>query len=120
VSKLACLLGYGLFLRLAELYKALHLLSPELKRAGCTRTSDFPFGRETFLWNGASCAGTSERRCKTLTPDLADAMKLKGQPTGALVGELESNAPAARAGIKTGDLIAGVNGKKIMTHANCV
>src|SRR5437867_2252791 len=50
---------------------------------------------------------------QTLTPDLADAMKLKGQPTGALVGELEPNAPAAKAGIKTGDLIAGVNGKKI-------
>ena len=50
---------------------------------------------------------------QTLTPDLADAMKLKGQPTAALVGELEPNAPAAKAGIKTGDLIAGVNGKKI-------
>src|SRR5437762_9168393 len=50
---------------------------------------------------------------QTLTPDLAVAMKLKGQPTGALVGELEPNAPAAKAGIKTGDLIAAVNGKKI-------
>src|SRR5437773_427009 len=50
---------------------------------------------------------------QTLTPDLADAMKLKGQPTGALVGELEPNSPAAKAGIKTGDLIAAVNGKKI-------
>ena len=42
---------------------------------------------------------------QTLTPDLADAMKL--------IGELEPNAPAAKAGIKTGDLIAAVNGKKI-------
>jgi serine protease Do len=50
---------------------------------------------------------------QTLTPELADAMKLKGQPSGALVGELEPNAPAAKAGIKTGDLIAAVNGKKI-------
>jgi serine protease Do len=50
---------------------------------------------------------------QTLTPDLADAMKLKGQPTGALVGEIEPNAPAAKTGIKTGDLIAAVNGKKI-------
>src|SRR5205814_7457515 len=50
---------------------------------------------------------------QTLTPDLADAMKLKDQPTGALVGELEPNAPAAKAGIKTGDVIAAVNGKKI-------
>ncbi|HEY4271958.1 MAG TPA: Do family serine endopeptidase [Candidatus Udaeobacter sp.] len=48
-----------------------------------------------------------------LTPELADAMKLKGQPTGALVGEVEPNAPAAKAGIKTGDLITIVNGKKV-------
>src|SRR5919204_3086870 len=50
---------------------------------------------------------------QTLTPELADAMKLKGQPTGALVGELEPNAPAAKAGIKTGDVITAVNGKKV-------
>jgi serine protease Do len=40
-------------------------------------------------------------------------MKLKGQPTGALVGEVEPNAPAAKAGIKTGDVITAVNGKKV-------
>src|SRR5713101_4880975 len=50
---------------------------------------------------------------QTLTPEIADAMKLKGQPTGALVGEVEPNAPAAKAGIKTGDVITAVNGKKI-------
>jgi serine protease Do len=50
---------------------------------------------------------------QTLTPDLADAMKLKGQPTGALVGEVEPTAPAAKAGIKTGDVITAVNGKKV-------
>lgn len=50
---------------------------------------------------------------QTLTPEIADAMKLKGQPTGALVGEVEPNAPAAKAGIKTGDVITAVNGKKV-------
>ena len=50
---------------------------------------------------------------QTLTPEIADAMKLKGQPTGALVGEVEPNAPAAQAGIKTGDVITAVNGKKV-------
>jgi serine protease Do len=50
---------------------------------------------------------------QTLTPEIAEAMKLKGQPTGALVGEVEPNAPAAKAGIKTGDVITAANGKKI-------
>jgi serine protease Do len=48
-----------------------------------------------------------------LTPELAEAMKLKGQTTGALVGELETNSPAAKAGIKTSDVITAVNGKKV-------
>jgi serine protease Do len=48
-----------------------------------------------------------------LTPELAEAMKLKGQPTGALVGEVAPNTPSQKAGIKTGDVITAVNGKKI-------
>ncbi len=50
---------------------------------------------------------------QTLTPEIADAMKLKGQQTGALVAEVEPNAPAAKAGIKSGDVITAVNGKKV-------
>src|SRR5437899_4167881 len=50
---------------------------------------------------------------QSLTPEIADAMKLKGQLTGALVGEVEPNAPAAKAGIKTGDVITAVDGKKV-------
>jgi len=50
---------------------------------------------------------------QSLTPEIADAMKLKGQPSGALVGEVEANAPAAKAGIKTGDVITAVNAKKV-------
>ena len=50
---------------------------------------------------------------QSLTPEIADAMKLKGQPSGALVGEVEPNAPAAKGGIKTGDVITSVNGKKV-------
>jgi len=48
-----------------------------------------------------------------LTPELADAMKLKGQSTGALVGEVAPNSPSQKTGLKTGDVIAAVNGKKI-------
>src|SRR5262249_19460360 len=50
---------------------------------------------------------------QTLTPELAEAMKLKGEPSGALVGEITPRSPAEKAGIKTGDVIATANGKKI-------
>jgi serine protease Do len=50
---------------------------------------------------------------QTLTPELAEAMKLKGQLTGALVGEVTPKSPAEKAGIKTGDVITAVNGKKV-------
>jgi serine protease Do len=48
-----------------------------------------------------------------LTPELAEAMKLKGQSTGALVGEVTPKSPSEKAGMKTGDVITAVNGKKI-------
>jgi serine protease Do len=50
---------------------------------------------------------------QTLTPELAEAMKLKGQSTGALVGEVAPKTPSEKAGMKTGDVIIAVNGKKI-------
>jgi serine protease Do len=49
---------------------------------------------------------------QTLTPELADAFKLK-EATGALVGEVSPKSPAEKAGIKSGDVITSVNGKKI-------
>ena len=48
-----------------------------------------------------------------LTPELVEAMKLKAQPTGALVGEVAPKSPSEKAGIKTGDVITAVNGKKV-------
>src|SRR6266550_4576699 len=50
---------------------------------------------------------------QTLTPELAEAMKLKGEPSGALVGEVTPKSPSEKAGMKTGDVIIAVNGKKI-------
>jgi serine protease Do len=50
---------------------------------------------------------------QTLTPELAEAMKLKGEATGALVGEVVPKSPSEKAGMKTGDVITSVNGKKV-------
>jgi serine protease Do len=48
-----------------------------------------------------------------LTPELSAALKLQ-EDSGALVGEVAPKSPAEKAGIKSGDVITEVNGKKIM------
>ena len=47
-----------------------------------------------------------------VTPALAKQFGLS-QPTGALVGQVESDTPAARAGLKRGDVILAVNGQTV-------
>ncbi|MDQ1644372.1 MAG: serine protease Do, partial [Cryptosporangiaceae bacterium] len=47
-----------------------------------------------------------------LNPEMATALKL-AHPTGALVAEVEPNAPAAKAGLKPGDVITAVNGTPV-------
>lgn len=47
-----------------------------------------------------------------ITKDIADSMGLKSTD-GALVAEPSPNSPAAKAGIKSGDVIVAVNGERI-------
>lgn len=62
------------------------------------------FGRPIRGWLGV--------KIQTVTPDMAEALSLeKGK--GALVTEVIDNSPAARAGLKTGDLITQFNGRDI-------
>src|SRR6185312_4546512 len=49
---------------------------------------------------------------QTVTPDIADSLGLK-KAEGALVAEPQANSPAAKAGIKAGDVITQVNGKEV-------
>jgi S1-C subfamily serine protease len=55
-------------------------------------------------WLGAKLQG--------VTPEIADSLGLK-RPSGALVASVVSGGPAARASIKTGDLIVTVDGVTI-------
>ncbi len=47
-----------------------------------------------------------------VTTDIADSLGLKAEK-GALIADTQANSPAADAGIKTGDVILGVNGESV-------
>jgi len=51
-------------------------------------------------------------RIQSLTGEIADSLGLASQ-TGALVAEVTTGGPAAKAGVKNGDLITGFNGSTI-------
>jgi len=48
-------------------------------------------------------------KLQEVTPEIADSIGLK-RPSGALVANVAAGGPAARAGIKTGDVIVGIDG----------
>ncbi len=49
---------------------------------------------------------------QNITPELAQAFNLPDE-NGALIGNVTPDMPAAKAGIKSGDVITGFNGKKV-------
>jgi Do/DeqQ family serine protease len=51
-------------------------------------------------------------RLQAVTPEIADSLNLK-RPAGALVASVSAGGPAARAGLKSGDLIVSVDGQPV-------
>jgi Do/DeqQ family serine protease len=51
-------------------------------------------------------------RLQPVTADIAEGLGLK-RPTGALVASVAAGSPAGRAGLKTGDLIAAIDGQQV-------
>ena len=66
----------------------------------------------------AKSGGTSVKRpwlgarLQAVTPDIAESLGLK-RPVGALVATVTEKSPAARAGLRTGDLIVAVDGQTV-------
>jgi Do/DeqQ family serine protease len=51
-------------------------------------------------------------KLQNVTPDIADSLGLK-RPAGALVATVADKSPAARAGLKSGDLIVAIDGQVV-------
>ena len=51
-------------------------------------------------------------KLQAVTPEIADGLGLK-RPAGALVASVTPKSPAARAGLKTGDLVVAVDGQPV-------
>jgi Do/DeqQ family serine protease len=66
----------------------------------------------------AKSGGTSVKRpwlgakLQAVTPEIAESLGLK-RPAGALVATVTDKSPAARAGLKTGDLIVAIDGQTV-------
>jgi len=62
-------------------------------------------GRPDMGWLGVSA--------QAVTPDLAEALGLS-EPIGAVINGITKNSPADKAGLKRGDVIVELDGKKIL------
>ena len=62
--------------------------------------------------NGAVTRGWIGVEIQPVTQDIADSMGLKSTG-GALVAEAQSSSPAAKAGVKSGDVITAVDGETV-------
>jgi serine protease Do len=67
---------------------------------------------ESLVNNGKVTRGYLGVYIQDVTPALADEFKLKDS-SGALVGDVTAKSPAEKAGLKTGDIITELNGKKV-------
>jgi Do/DeqQ family serine protease len=51
-------------------------------------------------------------KLQAVTPEIAESLSLR-RPAGALVASITNNGPAAKAGLRTGDLIVGIDGQPV-------
>ncbi|MCE4537767.1 trypsin-like peptidase domain-containing protein [Pelomonas sp. P7] len=70
-----------------------------------------------LLKDGVVARGWIGVQTRELTPELAEALKLD-EARGVLIGGVVADAPAARAGIKPGDVLTRIGGHAVATPAD--
>jgi membrane-associated protease RseP (regulator of RpoE activity) len=68
-------------------------------------------GAHKILHFGSKC-GWLGVEFQQVTPDIADRLRLE-KVKGALISEVKPRSPAARAGIRSGDIVTAINGEDI-------
>jgi Do/DeqQ family serine protease len=77
-----------------------------------------PVNMVRVVLDSARGGGTAVQRpwfgakLQAITPEIADSLNLK-RPAGALIAGVTAGSPAARAGLKSGDLIVAVDGQAV-------
>ena len=66
-----------------------------------------------ILKDGKVVRGWLGVTAQAVTPELAESFHLPGDPHGALVGDVDPSGPAAKAALKTGDIIEEINGANV-------
>ena len=67
---------------------------------------------EQLKAHGRVRRGTIDVLVQSITPPLADALQLP-QDTGAFVADVDADGPAAKAGLRIGDIVVALDGKPI-------
>jgi serine protease Do len=67
---------------------------------------------DSLVKNGKVVRGYLGVGAQDLTPSLAESLGIKAK-RGALVADVQPDSPAAKAGLKNGDVITAVNGEKV-------
>jgi len=68
---------------------------------------------EEILKHGKVIRGWLGVSIQPVTPEIAKAFGLAGEPRGALVADVTKNSPAERGGVVKGDIILELNGAKV-------
>jgi len=67
-----------------------------------------------LIKHGSIAHGVIGVTIQPVTADVAEALGLK-QPDGALIATINPDSPAAQAGLKTGDVVTGIDGRAVQS-----